>query len=148
MVDWSEAFGNVPVLLHADDRDWISRPSANLELWSGPINRLSASVTLYHCPGHFPGSTLLHWADGPGGHQIVLAGDTLHVAQDRRHVSFVYSVPNHVPLGAPTVLELRRRLADVQFDDLYGFTWGLNILGDARRAVDESFDRHLRAVAA
>jgi hypothetical protein len=34
-----------------------------------------------------------------------------------------------------------------EFDDLYGFTWDLDIVGDARRAVDESFDRYLPAIA-
>ena len=35
----------------------------------------------------------------------LLAGDALHVAQDRRHVSFMYSVPNHVPARPALVRE-------------------------------------------
>ena len=79
---------------------------------------------------------------------MLLPGDALHVSQDRRHVSFMYSVPNRIPLHPARVATLRERLADVDFDDVYGFTWGLNILGDARRAVDASFERYLKAVGA
>lgn len=146
MVEWSEAFGGVPIVLHANDREWIARPSEHIVLWEGDEHRLGDDVTLYRCPGHFPGSTVLHWASGPNGRPILLAGDALHVAQDRRHVSFMYSVPNHVPSHPDDVAEIRRRLDGVDFDDLYGFTWGLNIIGDARARVDESFDRYFRAV--
>lgn len=146
MVEWSDAFGGVPILLHAADRAWVQRTSSHVTFWEGDRLALSPTVTLYHCPGHFPGSTLLHWAAGPGGRRVVLAGDTLHVAQDRRHVAFVHSVPNHVPMHPDLVVGIRRRLDGVDFDDLYGFTWGLNIIGGARDAVDRSFARHLAAV--
>ncbi len=146
MVEWSDAFGGVPIVLHANDREWIARPSEHIELWEGDVYELSADVTLHRCPGHFPGSTVLHSASGPHGRPILLAGDALHVAQDRRHVSFMYSVPNHVPSHPDDVDEIRHRLDGVDFDDLYGFTWGLNIIGEARSCVDESFDRYFRAV--
>ena len=58
----------------------------------------------------------------------------------------MHSVPNYIPVGADTIVELRHRLADVEFDDLYGFTWGLNIIGGARHAVEASFDRYLDAI--
>jgi glyoxylase-like metal-dependent hydrolase (beta-lactamase superfamily II) len=105
---------------------------------------LADDATLIHCPGHFPGSTILHWRHH--GRDVVLAGDSLHVAGDRRHVSFVHSVPNHIPMHPDLVEEIRRRLVDLPIDDIYGFTWGLNILGDGRAALDASFDRHLQAV--
>ena len=144
MVEWSDAFGGVPIVLHANDRQWIARPSEHIELWEGDVYPLTDGVTLYRCPGHFPGSTVLHSAAGPSGRPILLAGDALHVAQDRRHVSFMYSVPNHVPSHPDDVEEIRRRLDGVDFDDLYGFTWGLNIIGGARACVDESFERYFR----
>jgi hypothetical protein len=33
-----------------------------------------------------------------------------------------------------------------RFDDVYGFTWGLNIIGQGHAAVDASFDRCMRAI--
>jgi len=77
---------------------------------------------------------------------VLLPGDALHVVQDRRHVSFMYSVPNHIPAHPDKVVQIRRRLEGLDFDDVYGFTWGLNIRGGARAAVDASFERYLRAV--
>lgn len=146
MIEWSEALGGVPILLHAADKEWVNRSSALLKFWTGDVHQLSPSVSLHWCPGHFPGSTVLHWSKGPKGSGVLLSGDALHVVQDRRHVTFMYSVPNYIPAHPDRVLEIRRRLQDLDFDDVYGFTWGLNILGNARAAVDESFDRYLRAV--
>ena len=38
------------------------------------------------------------------------------------------------------------RLHGLAFDDAYGYTWGRNIIGGARDAVEASFDRYLRAI--
>jgi glyoxylase-like metal-dependent hydrolase (beta-lactamase superfamily II) len=35
MVEWSDALGGVPVFVHADDREWIVRPSPNITPWGG-----------------------------------------------------------------------------------------------------------------
>ena len=45
------------------------------------------------------------------------------------------------------VRAMRERLAGFDFEDVYGYTWGLNILGGGRAAVDASFERYLRAIA-
>jgi len=146
MVEWSTALGGVPILLHAADRQWVNCRSDKVSHWTGDECVLSPSVRLYRCPGHFPGSTVLHWSSGPKGKGILFSGDALHVVADRRHVSFMYSVPNYIPAHPDYVREIRGRIEGLKFDDVYGFTWGLNIIGNARAAVDESFDRYLRAV--
>jgi glyoxylase-like metal-dependent hydrolase (beta-lactamase superfamily II) len=148
MVEWSEAFGGVPIMVHQADRDWIARPSPHIRFWDGDRHELFSTVTLIHCPGHFPGSAVLHWTGAPHGRKALLTGDSLHVASDRRHVSVMHSVPNHIPVAARVIHDIRARLVDIDFDDLYGFTWGLNIIGDARTAVDKSFDRYLAALGA
>ena len=131
MVEWSDAFGGAPILLHADDREWIRRPSAAIECWRGDDHVLSPTVRLLHLPGHFPGSSALHWSAAPGGRRALLSGDSLHVAADRRHVSVMHSVPNFVPVGRAVIHDLRGRLDGVEIDDVYGFTWGLNVIGGA-----------------
>lgn len=148
MVEWSTAFDRAPILLHAADRAWINRPADQIEIWSGDDRNISPTLRLIHTPGHFPGSAVLHWSGAPGNRSVLLAGDSLHVAADRRHVTVMHSVPNYIPVGPSVINDLRDRLAGIDFDDLYGFTWGLNILGHARTAVDESFDRYLAAIAA
>lgn len=146
MVEWSEALGGVPILLHAANRPWIHRPHRNIELWSGDTLRLSPSVTLIRTGGHFAGSTALHWASGPRPGGALFAGDVPQVAMDRRHVSFMYSYPNLVPMRTRDVLALRRRLATYEYEDVFGYTWERNIVGGGRAAVDASFDRYLEAV--
>ncbi|PZP32978.1 MAG: MBL fold metallo-hydrolase [Roseateles depolymerans] len=142
MVRWSEALGGVPVLLHENDRAWVQRHAPCLEFWRGDTLDLGRGARLLRCPGHFPGSTVLHWDGGANGRPALLAGDALHVARDRRHVSFMYSVPNHVPARPALVRETQARLRGLAFEDVYGFTWGLNIVGDGRAAVDASFERY------
>jgi glyoxylase-like metal-dependent hydrolase (beta-lactamase superfamily II) len=146
MVEWSDALGGVPILLHEADREWVRRSSPNIAHWTGDRHQLSSTVSLYRCPGHFPGSTLMHWTAGPAGKNLILSGDTLHVAGDRRHVTFMYSVPNYIPARLDLVEETQHRVARLPVDDIYGFTWGLNILGSARAALDASFDRYYNAL--
>lgn len=146
VVEWSEALGGVPVMLHEADKEWIQRPHSSIELWSGDTLSLSDSVTLLRCGGHFPGSTALHWANGPSQGGALFSGDALQVGVDRRVVSFMYSYPNAIPMNTSDVLEMRERLAPYDFEDVFGYTWGRNILGGAKKAVDASFDRYLEAV--
>ena len=146
MVEWSDALGAIPIFVHEADREWIARPSPNITPWRGDRHELAPDATLIHTPGHFPGSSVLHLSGTSDRAGVLLAGDSLHVTTDRRGVTFVHSVPNHMPMHPVHVLDIRNRLAGVEFDDLYGFTWGLNLLGDARARVDASFDRYLAAV--
>lgn len=148
MVEWSEALGDVPIFLHDADRDWVRRRSPRIEHWRGDVLRLSDDVTLLRCGGHFPGSTALHWRRGPRDGGSLFPGDALQVVSDRRHVSFMYSYPNLVPMPRTDVEAMRRRLEGFGFADAYGYTWGRNIIGNARAAVDASFDRYLAAIAA
>jgi hypothetical protein len=147
MADWSEAMGGVPILLHEANREWVRRPSDCIQFWSGEEHRLSDAVTLVRVGGHFPGSTVLHWRDGPRPGGALFPGDTPSVVMDRRHVTFMYSYPNYWPMRPSEVRRIRSCLQGYAFDDVFGFTWGRNIIGDARRAVDASFDRYLTSVA-
>lgn len=146
MVEWSDALGGIPIHVHVADRQWIARPSERIEPWDGDRLVLTPGITLVHLPGHFPGSSALWWHGGE--RHALLTGDSLHVAADRRHVTVMHSVPNFVPVGPTIVGDVRRRLDGIDFDDLYGFTWGLNIIGGAGAAVDESLDRYLAAISA
>ena len=74
-------------------------------------------------------------------------GDALQVVFDRRHVTFMYSYPNYIPMKTSDVRSMRERLQGYAFEDVFGYTWGRNIIGGGNAAVDESFDRYLKAVA-
>lgn len=143
---WSDAFGGVEILIHEADKQWVQRPHPSINFWSGDDLALSDSVTLIRAGGHFPGSTVLHWAKGPKPRGALFSGDALQVAADRRHVSFMYSYPNMIPMRTSDVIEMRTRLKKYDFEDVFGYTWGRNIIGDGRCAIDESYDRYLKAV--
>lgn len=147
MVSWSNALGGVPIVLHEADRQWVRRSSPCIEFWSGDSFALAEGVTLLRCGGHFDGSTVLHWNDGPRG-GVLFSGDALQVTADRRHVSFMYSYPNYIPLHPDEVRSVVARVADVDFVDVYGYETGRNILGDGKAAVARSVTRYLRAVGA
>jgi hypothetical protein len=146
MVCWSEALGGVPILLHAADKEWVQQPSPAIEFWEGDFHALGKGVTLVRTGGHFPGSTVLHWDRGVG-RSALFVGDAPQVATDRRHVGFLYSYPNYMPLPVRDVRAMQQRLASFQFEDVYGFSWGRNIIGGARQAVDDSFERYFRAMS-
>jgi glyoxylase-like metal-dependent hydrolase (beta-lactamase superfamily II) len=145
MVAWSEAFGDAPICLHADDRQWVMRPDRRIELWNGETLDLGASMTLVRCGGHFAGATVLHWP-GRGGKGQVLAGDVLQVAADRRYLSFMYSYPNYIPLNAPAVRRIAATLEPFEFEVIRGAWWGANIMSGGKDALVRSVDRYIRAI--
>ena len=71
LVDWSRAFGNVPVHLHADDAKWVRQPDSCIKFWQGERFELQKGITLVRGGGHFPGGAMLHWAAGAGGKGVV-----------------------------------------------------------------------------
>jgi hypothetical protein len=146
MVQWSEALGDVPILLHAADKAWVQRRSHAIDFWRGDELSLGGGVTLVRTGGHFPGSTVLHWMNGVHGRPALFVGDSPQVTTDRRGVSFMYSYPNYIPMRTSDVLGMRKRLSAFDFDDVYGYSWGRNIIGGGRAAVNASFERHLAAV--
>ncbi len=146
MVAWSRAFGEAPIYLHADLRPWIQRPDPVIEFWEGETLELEAGLTLRRCGGHFAGSTVLLWPEGAEGRGVLLAGDTLYVTPDRRHVSFMYSYPNYIPLPAVVVDRIVESVLTLEFDRIYGHFFDLEIEADARRAVTRSAARYKRAI--
>ena len=148
MVEWSRAFGGVPIYLHAADRHWVMRPDNSVVFWDGEIRELLEGVTLIRCGGHFDGGTVLHWASGAAGKGALLTGDNLQVVQDRRHVSFMYSYPNFIPLSAPAIQKIVKAVEPFPYERVYGAFWDLVIETDGKAAVQRSAERYLRAIGA
>jgi hypothetical protein len=145
MVEWAHAFG-VPVYLHAADREWVMRPDPGIQFWDGETRALGPGLTLVRLGGHFPGANVLHWAAGASGKGVLLAGDTLLAAPDRRHVSVMFSYPNSVPLPAAEAERIGRALAPYKFDVLYSAFWYREVLTDGKAAVERSLSRYVAAV--
>ena len=77
---------------------------------------------------------------------MLLSSDTLYVTWDLRHVSFMYSYPNYIPLSAPAVDEIAQKVALLGFDRIYGHFAGLVISKDAKDAVQRSVERYKKAI--
>ena len=145
MVEWGRRFG-CPVYLHAADAEWIMRPDPVVELWEGERKELGDGLTLIRCGGHFEGGTVLHWAGGAGGRGALLTGDIVQVIPDRRHVGFMYSYPNLIPLPAAAVEAIRAALDPFAYEALYGAWWG-TVIEDGKGAVERSAARYVAAVS-
>jgi hypothetical protein len=146
MVTWSHAFGNVPIYVHAADRQWLMRPDPSLTLWEGESRELGGGVTLLRCGGHFAGGTVLHWADGAGGSGALLSGDIATVTPDR-NLSFMRSYPNLVPLDAGSVQHIAEVLDKWPFEPIYGAWWDRVIPTCGKAALALSVQRYLSAVS-
>jgi hypothetical protein len=143
MVEWSRAFGNIPVYLNAADRQWVMRADPCLKLWEGDTLKLAPGLTLIRTGGHYDGGTVMHWAAGAGGRGALLTGDLLQVVPDGKHVAFMYSYPNFIPLGAAAVRAIDERVAPWPFDTIYGAFWDRVIPTGGKQAVATSVARHI-----
>lgn len=148
MVEWSRAFENAPIYLHAADRAWVMRPDPCIHFWDGNTHDLWDGMTLIKCGGHFDGATVLYWPGGTNGHGALLTGDTIQVVMDRRSVSFMRSYPNLIPLSGTAISQILERIEPFAFDQIYGGWWQRNVLSDGKRIINWSAERYLRAIGA
>jgi hypothetical protein len=146
MVEWSHAFGKVPVYVHEADSVWVQRPDPVIRFWRGATHQPTAELTLIHCGGHFAGGSVLHWPAGAAGRGALLTGDILQVTMDRSYVSFLRSYPNMLPLSRAEVERIVGAVRPFQFDRIYGAWWDRHIESDARAAVERSLERYLAAI--
>jgi hypothetical protein len=146
MVEWSHAFGGVPIYLHEADRHWVQRQDPAIVFWSGETHRLNDDLTLIRVGGHFSGYQVLHWASGEGGGGVLMTGDMPQVCPDRRYVSFMYSYPNFIPVDGETVRQIVMKLEPYGFQKLYGAWPKFAVEGDPKIALRRSAERYLRAI--
>ncbi len=143
MVEWSEALGGIPILLHEADREWIMRPDPRIELWSGDAKELDGGLTLLRLGGHFAGGTVLHDRE----RSTLLSGDILQVIPDRRFVSFMWSYPNLIPLPGHEVLRIAAALEPFPFERIIGAWWDRLVPSDGSEVVRRSAERYAAALA-
>jgi hypothetical protein len=146
MVEWSRALGGIPVYLHAADREWVMRPDDAIVFWDGATREIGRGLTLIHCGGHFPGGTVLHWAEGAGGKGALLTGDVIQVSEDRKSLSFMYSFPNYIPLNATAVRRIVAAVEPFAFDAIYGAWFARNVVSGAKDALRRSAERYISAI--
>lgn len=147
MVEWSRAFGDAPIHLHADNAPWVMRPDPAVRYWSEETFAPLPGLTLIRCGGHFPGSTVLHWPDGADGRGALFTGDTIYVVADRRWVTFMYSYPNSIPLNAAAVRRIEAAVEPFAFDRLYAAWSDRVVTTDAEGAVRRSAQRYVERIS-
>ncbi len=143
---WSQAFGGVPIHLHADDKNWILQPNEMIKLWDGETLELMPDVKLVRCGGHFPGASVLHWDKGAGGRGVICSGDTLTVTTDRKYLSFMRSYPNFIPLSVNEIERIDAALKPIPFDTIYGHYFDRVISTGAKMVMERSVKRYIQAI--
>lgn len=139
-IQWSHAFGGVPVLVAAADRAWIRRPDPVIELWAG-VRQVLPGVTFIQCGGHFAGSAVAHWALGAGGRGTLLTGDTIAIGADRASVNVMRSYVNNIPLPERAVRRIMAAVDPYPYDRLYGAFRVLD--ADAQVVVAATLERYI-----
>jgi glyoxylase-like metal-dependent hydrolase (beta-lactamase superfamily II) len=145
MMDWSSAFGDVPVYIHNDDREWVQRSGPALSHWVGEVFELN-QATLVRCGGHFAGSSVLHCPWLEDGKGALFVGDTMQVTLDRRYVSFMRSFPNLLPLSGRAVKGIGEALRPFRFEAIYGGFSGRTIKQEGSRVIERSIQRYIHAI--
>ena len=144
-VSVSHRLGNVPVLVHSADRQWVQREDPVIQEWGG-TERILPGVTLIEGGGHFPGAAVAHIATGAGGKGSVLVGDTIAPVAASGWVTFMRSYPNQIPLSAGLVRRIVDRLEPYEYDRLYDLTGGV-LHSEAKAAVRRSAERYIAWVS-
>lgn len=139
-VEWSGALGGVPVLVAEADADWVQRPDRAVRTWSGRYE-IAPGLALHQVGGHFPGSSVVHWAAGAAGKGVLLISDTIHANPDRATVTFLRSYPNRIPLSPTVVQRIAAAVGQLAFDRLYD-NFGRTIDAGAAAAVRASAERY------
>ncbi|MFS1515258.1 MBL fold metallo-hydrolase [Bacillus sp. SCS-151] len=143
-VEWAETF-DVPIYIHEDDREWVTRTSEKIVFWSGETLELSKGLILQRIGGHFKGGTVLEWRNGNRQNGILLCGDIIRVVADRDWVSFMYSYPNFIPLPSVTVERISKRMNELKFTRLYD-AFHRVLREDAAQRVQDSAKRYVEAI--
>jgi hypothetical protein len=145
MIEWSRRFGDVPIYLHEANRPWVMRPGEAVRFFASETVEPLPGLTIVRCGGHFPGSSVLHWAEGAEGRGLLLTGDTIYTVRDRRWVTFMYSYPNIVPLDPGSVRRIVAAVEPYPFEHLYS-SFADQPVVDAKNAVRRSAERYIAHV--
>ena len=141
MAEWARRF-DAEVLVPEADAAWVTNPPQSVRTWSDTLEVLPG-VTLIQCGGHFPGSAVVHWADGAEGAGALLTGDTIFVTPGGDRMTFVWSAPNRLPLPERAVRRVVDAVRPYAFDRLY-YAWWDPVLGTgAKQVLETSAQRYI-----
>ena len=140
---WLDALDVPALLLPSADARHVVNQHPRIDYFADDQVVALGDLAVLRLGGHFDGSTVLHWPGGDRGGGVLLTGDTMAVVADHRHVTFLYSYPNRIPLPAGDVQRIAARCQGLKFDRLYGGFPNDVIDHDAREAVLRSAERYV-----
>jgi glyoxylase-like metal-dependent hydrolase (beta-lactamase superfamily II) len=151
MLEWSRAFGDVPIWLHAANRGWVMNPDPVIQYFTEDTLEPLPGLTIIRTGGHFPGGMVLHRAGDPDASEpqrrdgVLLSGDIITVVADPRWVTFMYSYPNSIPLDPATVRRMVDLIAPYPFERVHD-AFDKHVMEDGSAAVGRSADRYIAHV--
>ena len=132
--DWSASF-RCPVYMSKIDSIWANRTrsrSATLELLEDQYTEVLPGITAAICGGHFDGSMALHSSH----HNSLFVADTILAVPSAFNpdpakpgvvsYSFLWSIPNAIPLSPDQILGIWRTLKRFDFQATYGVFAGVS----------------------
>jgi hypothetical protein len=141
-VEWAKAFG-AGIHLPTVDSAFVQRRDPSIRHFDEETIEPVPGLSVVRVGGHFHGSAVLVWRDGANGRGVLLTGDSVAVAADRRSVAIMYSYPNRIPLSAAEVQDVADHALSLRFDRLYAGWRGDVIPSGAQAAIRHSVDRYV-----
>ncbi|CAG7564725.1 unnamed protein product [Fusarium equiseti] len=150
-VQWARAF-ECPVYLASEDMTWTTFSSSHqIPLTETTTPILDTGATAIKLGGHFPGSMVLHCnnrlfiadtlmttASGVGDWSVDASGAERTQPPGLNTYSFLWSIPNFIPLGVEDMVRMWGVLKEWEFERTFGGFMGMDVRGDAKRRVLES----------
>lgn len=132
---WSEAFGGIPVYTAAEDKEWFAITSSHNEFLPESQTEfdIGTGVKAIKLGGHFPGSLVLLFASrlliadtlvttpsGVGRWEVDALGEKRERPEGLNTYSFMWSVPNFIPLNADEIAHMWSVLKNYDFRSTHG----------------------------
>jgi hypothetical protein len=145
-VEWSQAFGGIPIYINQADQQWMPRSSEHIHFWQSetPLH-INDEISIVQCGGHFEGSSVLLWKSGAGGKGVLFTSDTIMICADPSWVTFMHSYPNMIPLHPKKLMGIVSAVMPLQFDRLYN-AFGRTTVKNAKHSIIESAIRYVTAM--
>ncbi|KAH0489861.1 hypothetical protein TgHK011_001354 [Trichoderma gracile] len=158
-VQWARAF-QCPVYVSAEDLRWTTTPSAHRKPLTEVESEIVPGVKAIKLGGHFPGSlvllfdgrlftadTLMTTPAGIGKWDIDALGEKREKPPGLNSFSFLWSIPNCIPLSADEIHRMWGILKAYEFRSTHGLMGGMDIEDDKVKArVLESMKIQTRAM--